>query len=135
MSIDKKAKEILFRYDSIIFAYIFGSYAQKKARVCSDIDIAIYLEDNMDTDEYLELKMLLSEAFNREVDLIILNDATPLLKYEVYKNNILLFSHDKTIENKFKVRTLFEYNDIKKYLDFAYEKNISRLKKEVKSSG
>ena len=42
--------------------------------------------------------MDLTEICKKEVDLIILNDAAPLLKYEIYKNNILLFSRNKTIE-------------------------------------
>ncbi|NLA75039.1 MAG: nucleotidyltransferase domain-containing protein, partial [Deltaproteobacteria bacterium] len=95
MDIIKKAREILQQNKAIVFAYVFGSYVQKKIRKDSDIDLAIYLEDELGTYEYLELKMLLSEAFNREVDLVILNKATPLLKYEIYKNNILLFSNDK----------------------------------------
>ncbi len=134
MDIIKKAREILLQNKAIVFAYVFGSYVQKKIRKDSDIDLAIYLEDELGTYEYLELKMLLSEAFNREVDLVILNKATPLLKYEIYKNNILLFSNDKIVENKYKIKTLFEYNDMKKYLDLAYEININRLKEEVKLS-
>lgn len=62
-------------------------------------------------------------------------DATPLLKYEIYKNNILLFTRNKAIETNYKVRTLFEYDDIKKYLDLVYKTNINRLKEEVQSNG
>ena len=81
------------------------------------------------------MKMKLSEALKREVDLVILNDATPLLKYEILKNNILLFTNDKSIESKYKVKTLFEYNDMKIYLDLSYEKTIERLKEEVSIDG
>lgn len=130
-----KCKDILMKYEDIIFAYVFGSYANGNVREDSDIDIAIYLKDNIDTYEYLDMKMKLSEALRREVDLVILNDATPLLKYEIYKNNISLFTNDKVIESKYKVKTLFEYNDIKRYLDLSYEKTIERLKEEVSIDG
>lgn len=130
-----KCKDILIKYEDIIFAYIFGSYAKDNIRKDSDIDIAIYLKDSIDTYEYLDMKMKLSEALKREVDLIILNDATPLLKYEIYKSNILLFTNDKVMESKYKVKTLFEYNDMKKYLDLSYEKTIERLKEEVSIDG
>ena len=135
MNIIKESRKILMEYKDIIFAYIFGSYAQNNIRNESDIDIAIYLNKDMDIETYLDLKINLSEALKREVDLIILNDASPLLKYEIYKNNILLFSYDKTLENKYKVKTLFEYNDMKRYLDLSYDKTIERLKKEVESYG
>ena len=130
-----KCKDILIKYEDIIFAYIFGSYAKDNIRKDSDIDIAIYLKDSIDTYRYLDMKMKLSEAIRREVDLVILNDATPMLKYEIYKNNILLFTKDKSIENKYKVKTLFEYNDMKRYLDLSYEKTIERLKEEVSLDG
>lgn len=78
--------------------------------------------------------MDLTETCKKEIDLIILNDAVPLLKYEIYKNNISLFSRNKTMENNYKLKLLFEYNDIKRYLDLSYHSNIERLKKEVESS-
>lgn len=130
-----KCRDILIKYDKIVFAYIFGSYAKGNVREDSDIDISIYLKDNIYTYEYLDMKMQLSEVIKREVDLIILNDATPLLRYEIYKNNILLFTRDKSVESRYKVKTLFEYNDMKRYLDLSYEKTIERLKGEVSIDG
>lgn len=135
MSIARKCRSILIEHENIIFAYIFGSYVKDKIRKDSDVDIAIYLNDNMSTDTYLGIKMDLSESLKREVDLVILNDATPLLKYEIYKNNILLFTRNKTIESRYKVKTLFEYSDMKKYLDLSYDKTIERLKREVDIDG
>ena len=135
VDIIKICRDNLIKYEDIIFAYIFGSYAQNKIREDSDIDIAMYLKGNIETDTYLDMKMDLSESLKREVDLVILNDTTPLLRYEIYKNNILLFTHDKTMGNKYKVKTLFEYNDMKRYLDLSYDKTIERLKKEVDING
>ena len=131
----KKCRDILINYESIIFAYIFGSYAKGNVREDSDIDIAIYLKDSIGTYAYLDMKMELSEALKREVDLVILNDSTPLLKYEIYKKNILLFTHDESIENRYKVKTLFEYDDMKRYLDLSYDKTIERMKEEVSING
>lgn len=135
MNISKECKDILIENEGILFAYIFGSYAQNRIREDSDIDIAIYLKNKIEIDEYLSMKMDLSEVTKREIDLVVLNDATPLLKYEIYKNNILLFTRDKTIESKYKVKTLFEYNDMKRYLDLSYDKTIERLKREIEIDG
>mgnify|MGYP003766641377 FL=1 len=122
-------------YDNIVFAYIFGSYVRKQLRSDSDIDIAIYLDKKMDLDTYLDLKMKLTDACKREVDLIILNEATPLLKHQIYLYNRLLFTRDKSMESNFKVKTLFEYNDMKPYLDLSYRKMIERIKREVNTDG
>ena len=67
------------------FCLYFGSYIKGNIRKDSDVDIAIYLKDSVDIYEYLDIKMKLLDALKREVDLVILNDATPLLKYEIYK--------------------------------------------------
>ena len=93
------------------------------------------MKEKIDIETYLTIKMDLSEACKREVDLIILNEAVPLLKFQIYKNNILLFTRDKSIETRFRVRTLFEYNDMKRYLDLSYNKTIERLKEEVELNG
>lgn len=133
MDIIKKCKDVLIECEDILFAYIFGSYVAGNMRKDSDIDIGIYLKEKMSIEKYLKLKMDLMEACKREVDLVILNDATPLLKYEVYRSNILIFTRDKTIESNYKVKTLFEYSDMKRYLDIAYKRNIERLRQEVGS--
>lgn len=130
-----KCKDILIRYENIIFAYIFGSFIQGKLRKDSDLDIAVYLENDIDIETYLEIKMDLMDACKREIDLVILNNATPLLKYEVYRNSILLFTRDKHLETGYKVKTLFEYNDIKRYINLSYDNNIDRLKREIESNG
>lgn len=135
MDIIKICKDILIQYKEVTFAYLFGSYVRGTLRSDSDIDIAIYLSEEMDIDSYLGLKMDLTEACKREVDLVILNKATPLLKFQVYKENRSLFTRDKSAETNFKVKTLFEYNDVKRYLDLSYKKNIERIRKEVELDG
>ncbi len=135
MNIIDKCREILIKQDPIIFAYVFGSHARGAERPTSDLDVAIYLKTPIDGYEYLDLKMQLTEALSLEVDLVVLNDAAPLIKYQIHKNHVPLFVRDRNIETRYKVRTLFEYDDMKKYLDLAYNKTIARLKKEVKLNG
>ncbi len=135
MDIVEKCKNVLMKYENILFAYIFGSYAKGNMRADSDVDIGIYLKEEMNIEEYLKIRMDLTKICKRQVDLVVLNAATPLLKYEIYKNNILLFTRDRTIESNYKVKTLFEYNDIKRYLDMSYKKTIERLKNEVDFNG
>jgi len=135
MDIVEKCKNVLMKYENILFAYIFGSYAKGNMRADSDVDIGIYLKEEMNIEEYLKIRMDLTKICKRQVDLVVLNAATPLLKYEIYKNNILLFTRDRTIESNYKVKILFEYNDIKRYLEMSYKKTIERLKSEVDFNG
>ena len=133
MDICKRCRDILLECENIVFAYIFGSFAQGNARADSDIDIAIYLAAEIEIETYLDLKVRLAEGCKREVDLVILNEANPFLRHEIQRNNILLFSRDKALETHYKIKTLFEYSDVKKYLDLHYSRTIQRLKEEVRS--
>ena len=98
-------------------AYLFGSYAKGKEKEKSDIDIAIYineelLKDSKKTFDFqIEHMMNLSDIFRKEVDLVILNDASPLLKHEVISDGILVVDkdHDKLVE--FKKRSFYYYQD------------------------
>jgi len=67
----------------------------------------------------------------KEIDLVLLNSADPLIKFMIIQEGVLLFSRLKEQESAFKVKVLFEYDDIKKYLDLSYNTMIDRLKKEV----
>lgn len=79
----EKIKDELFSNENITFAYIFGSYFTNSMNKYSDIDIAIYLGHNeIDVKEYLKIKRKLSTICKRDVDLVILNDADTLLKYD-----------------------------------------------------
>lgn len=125
-------KRILEKNDNIMFALLFGSFATEKANKDSDIDIAIYLNDQgFALDEYLDLKVDLMDSLKREVDLVILNNAGTLVKYRVSQEGKIIFEREEGLVTLFKVKTMFEYNDMKKYLDYSYNAMISSLKEEV----
>jgi len=120
--------------DKIVFAYIFGSFVNKSKY--NDIDIAIYLSNGkIDTLEYLNLKRELMDIASIDVDLVILNEANPLLKHEIFKDGIRIFSRDSSLESNIHVHSLFEYEDMKKYYKLSYDTMISHIRKEVQSNG
>src|SRR5438132_4872778 len=77
-------------------AYIFGSVATGRARRDSDIDVGVLVSDKVmrrDPFQYrLELMTDLMSILKRDdVDLILLNEAPPLLAHRVLKNGKLIF--------------------------------------------
>ena len=94
----------------IIFAYIFGSYAKGKAKERSDLDIAVWVKEPVDK---LELITALGEAVRKEVDVVILNTAPPLLRHQVMRYGKLLFCKDRKELVRFKVWTMKEYEDFR----------------------
>lgn len=127
MDILRQCKEVLIEYKEIEFAYVFGSFAKGEENKRSDLDIAIYVSEALNFDEYLELKVKLERACKREVDLVVLNEAGTLLKREINLNHRLIFSRNDELESNHRVKVVFEYADFKKYVDMFYEKSIDRI--------
>lgn len=104
----------------IKFAYIFGSYARGESCENSDIDFAIMLEKNLSKIDEVFLRgnliELAKEIFKISADVIFLNMDSPLFKYEVIKDGIVVKDHDSRSE--FESLSLREYFDFKYYSDY-----------------
>jgi len=100
--------------ERVVAAYLFGSTATGKTGKLSDVDIAILtLEDYKPTLEFqLYLMNELSSIFRKDVDVVMLNEASPLLRYEVIKHGKLLYCRDELARVAFEERTLDEYLDM-----------------------
>jgi len=96
----------------VLFAYLFGSCARQEETSLSDIDIAVYLQGKQD---FFTVRLQLMEALSRAlksdaIDLIVLNEARIVLKYEVIREGVVIK------ENKSE-RVLFETKVLREYLD------------------
>lgn len=112
--------EHLKAHPAIEFAILFGSQAQGKAKSESDLDIAIYLNRALSLEEYLTLNLQLEKISGREVDLIILNEASPLLKHQVMKNRKVLFIRNFDLYADFREKTIDEYQEFLEVNDYLY---------------
>lgn len=123
-------RQIAKKYKFIQAVYLFGSQAKNKADANSDIDIAVLLEDDY-TEKSGETKIKLYEELIKEgldnIDLVILNQASALLKYEVVKQNSLIYK-----KNDFDAAS-YQSLIIRKYLDFEYylKKNQQKFKERI----
>jgi hypothetical protein len=92
-------------------------------------DVAVYIINN-EEDEYFKLKLNykyeLENILKNPIDLIIMNNAPPLLNHEIFKNGIILKNSSPTILSQFRVKNFYFYLDqmyiINKYLDSTKEK-------------
>ncbi len=115
-SIINKIKDYLYSRDDVVAGYIFGSYSIEKIRPQSDIDIAVLLEDKINSKDYGYIKLSVINdlieilSFDR-IDLVILNTAAPLLSHEVIKRGILLFSKDETRRLRYIANVTMHYLD------------------------
>lgn len=79
--------EFLEKQKCVKFAYLFGSHASGQAGPLSDVDVAVYLDRRVKPWAYrLKLMEKLSKLLKRDdLDLVVLNQAPPLLGYEIIK--------------------------------------------------
>ena len=131
----EKLKDYLHQKDEIIFAYIYGSVARNQDTRLSDIDLAIYIDEDKKpvagpfgyrSDLIVELQQLAGN----DIDLIILNEASNLLAYQVFKEGRLLFNKDPDLRTKVHAKTVDKYLDFlpmlkvqEKYLNERIEEN------------
>lgn len=109
----------------VVAVYLFGSEAKKKGNKASDVDIAVLYEGSSVPDFHskLEIQEALSSRLKKEVDVVVLNKANPILKHQVLKYGELLLNNNPSLVNTFIVRSLMEYDDIKR-VRAPIEKNI-----------
>lgn len=75
-------------------AYLFGSQAMDKATPLSDVDVAVYVEGDGGRPARLDLYLPLLAELRQlvgNVDLVYLNDASPLLGHRVIRDGHLLY--------------------------------------------
>ncbi len=71
----------LASYPEIVFSYLFGSRADGTARPDSDWDVAVYLDEGLCARERFQVRLDLAGDLEDlgAVDVVVLNDAPPLL--------------------------------------------------------
>jgi predicted nucleotidyltransferase len=103
-------------------AFLIGSYAKGTARKDSDVDVAVLFSSTPSSSDILDLNLRLSAVLKKEVDLVVLNTAGPIIKMQTLKTGIIIYRTKNTYEDFF-TRTLYEYEDLKYYRQ-EIEKNI-----------
>jgi len=107
----ERIRECCHREEAVIAAYLFGSAVTGSLREGSDIDVGILVGGEYEEDfNSLALAVALERSCGRPVDLVVLNRAGELLKYQVRRYGCLVFERDARTRKQFEVtgRKLFE---------------------------
>mgnify|MGYP000133979725 CR=1 FL=1 len=114
---DKLFQELrnrLAREKNIVFAYLHGSFLDKKD--FNDIDIAVFLDPKTvipkPVDFEIALSLKLEKSLNVSVDVKILNFAPLSFRYHV-TTGMAIFSRDEALREDFLCRTWSDYFDFK----------------------
>jgi len=119
-----KSLKIFFNMKrDILLAFLFGSFASKRIRRSSDVDIGILFKTVPDRDAINGVAEELSSILRKEIDLVILNQASPVLKMQILKNGILLYASKRKRFYQFFTDTVNQYDDLKQIRKIC-EENI-----------
>ncbi len=110
-----------FAQNPVNAAYLAGSLTNRTTfGHLSDIDIAVLLMEQITADQFLDYQLyFLSELAKRlesdTIDVVILNQASLLLKLQVIKYGQILFSRNEKQRVTFETRAVMDYLDFKKF--------------------
>lgn len=121
-------KQNLSSHPKILGAYIFGSRASNKHREESDIDIAL-LTKKLSAEELTTLFSTITHVLGTDrIDIVLLNDASPSLKFNIIREGHPFYFRSDDIENQFEMHTMKEYWDTQ----YLRSKQFKLLEEEMR---
>ena len=132
--LERTINKVFSNRDEILLCYLYGSYIFGNRSEFSDIDIGILLDKTFKK-PYLyqvDLSLEIEKEFGNkiEIDLCILNDATPRFLYNIIKNGRIIHSKDEMLQYEFEIKILYDYLEIKPLLDMYDKMTIMEVFKD-----
>jgi len=110
-----KAPKVLHN-TPVLFAYLYGSYAQDLVHPFSDLDIGIFIE-SASVGNPLDLELSLSLAFDNQIpqrvesEVRIINNLPLMVKGAIITTGSLIYCVDDSLRIDFETRLRSEYFD------------------------
>jgi len=111
-----KLKELKSFFKEAEAIYLFGSFADNTFNENSDIDIAVLYKNRVDRIKLFNMQNELSLKFNRDVDLVDLQDVNDVFAYEIINKSKKLKTSKFAKEYEFRVWL--------RYLDLQEDRKI-----------
>lgn len=119
--LDEAALERLGRVldrQGVVAAMLIGSQARGTPGLLSDVDIAVWHEPGIDPAGRLQLQLELARLAGEtlrtnEIDIVMLNQAPPLLRHRAVRDAKLLVERDPVARVRLDARALLDYLDTK----------------------
>jgi len=119
LNIKQQLLDYLSLNNNVVFAYLFGSYANDTYDKNSDIDIALYLKENT-LDVKLQINYEISKLLKKDIDIVILNDIKNIYLLENILNGIVLKDDLQRIDFELiKEHQILDFKEFRKVFDVA----------------
>lgn len=129
--IKSEIKQLDF-FEELKLVILFGSRARGEDKDDSDLDLAFLLNSGFfeqinGIDFRINIANCFSELTGIESDIVFLNSAKPLLKFQVLKYGELIYVNDDFDYASYFSKSLKEYFDFNYYKKYHYQKMRERL--------
>lgn len=113
----ESVEDVLRKSDSVLAAYLYGSFVRGEQREASDVDIGLLVKEKSEIglDDLSDISRELEKLTNREVDLRVLNGSETRFVYNALREAELLFSVDEEARREFEYRAMRRYLDMKPF--------------------
>ncbi len=108
-----RATTVLDKWFGLDALWLYGSQAKGTARQDSDVDLAALFRRRPEGLEIFDARSELEELLHRDVDLIDLDQAPPILAMQVLKHGRLLLDRNPSRRHDAFSRILSLYEDVK----------------------
>ena len=129
MDLRSEFRKRLLRFEEVSCAFFFGSRPGGRARVDSDWDVAVYLSEDLSPKQRFQARLRINSelAGLGQIDLVVLNDAPPLLAHRVLTGE-RIFVRDAPLYTRFFVRTMSQLSDESYWLSFHTKARERRIR-------
>jgi len=111
--------------------FIFGSLPAGTLHEHSDVDVAVFLQNDADNIKYVELSLAycveLEDRLNSPVDVVILNSASPMLRSQVFRKGKMVYTTDLNRTRRFIGDAMVEFYDEILVLEKMQSRTIRRI--------
>jgi uncharacterized protein len=116
-------------------AYLFGSTAEDNRGPLSDIDIGVYFSSKLTKGEKIDRRLELTTELagflkTDRIDLVVINDASPVINFEIIKLNIPLFIRDEDFKLEIEQKVMSCYLDRKYHEDLLNRAFLERIEEK-----
>lgn len=125
-----RLREALADLPAVRLAVVFGSVARGEERPGSDVDVGIRLDPDSSALRQ-EVEAALGRAAGREVDVVFLDEAPPLLRFEIGADGIVLVDREPRAWADFRARSMIDWWDWAPYAKRIEDAAIQRLRASV----
>ncbi len=110
MDLLERLKNQAKAWPELKLAVLFGSQARGAAHPGSDADLGLLL-DPYSPELRFRVEAELGRAAGRPVDAVLLDDAPPLLRFEIARDGVLLFQDEDHLWTDFKAKAMVDWWD------------------------